>query len=476
MMEATAIVLLVFSIVTYLWAVVGLINPQLVKLPNRLSSVGVWAASFGMLIFGIALLPSPPVDAEIPVTPSLTEPVRPPLVVSSAELLRAFEENEIRAEQMYGGRVLEVTGTINSIEGDAVGDGGFIEFRGGELWTDVQAHYPDGSVLASLSRGQSISVMCRDVDGGNIMGVRLRDCEVPRIGTRSAEAVNEVKDAGIVSSTVGVEVSAASDAPPDTGVDRAPPRVALPEELLQAFDENEVRAQQTYGRQRLQVIGVIDSIEGNSGGFGGFIEFEGGSFLRDVEAHFDDRSVLTELSRAERVTVVCGEVDGGNIMGVRMRDCELSQMEAARVYVAALEANPERVDALFRLSLAQMRAGADNAARESFADLLDAGHPLELNTIHRHTFGDCEGMLTLTNASVSFRSPQEDGLDHRFDVPLDEIVETGMRDESLLIRAPSAEHVEKNEMDSKNWTFRFDAWDANTEIVSLISGHLSAGP
>ena len=129
---------------------------------------------------------------------------------------------------------------------------------------------------------------------------------------------------------------------------------------------------------------------------------------------------------------------------------------------------------LFPLSVAQMKSGAHDAARTSFADLLDAGLPIELAATHNHNFGSCDGTFRLTRESVSYRSPRENDPDHRFDVPLDGVVEfesPGGR--FLAIRAPSAEHVEKNEGGSRNWTFRFDVWNANPEIASLIFGYLS---
>ena len=310
-----------------------------------------------------------------------------------------------------------------------------------------------------------------------------------------------------------------------------------PEESLQAFRENEIRAEETYRGQRLQLTGRVGSIQADIWGDGGVIEFRG-DFLRHVEAHFLDGLVLADLSRGQRVTVLCHGVEGESLTaGARLRDCELSQTETgstatvseaedagavsrtadrepgqrmrsrrrrrrrqrkspppntrrratpssmpARTTLrpgstfAALGADPERLEVLFPLSVAQMKTGADSAARESFADLLDAGLPLELAATHDHSFGNCQGTFRLTKESVSYRSPRESNPDHRFDVPLGGVLEAGLRDgKTLRLRARSAEHVEQNEGDSKNWTFRFHAWDANAEIASLIFGYLSGG-
>ena len=420
MTEAAAIVLVVFSIVTFLWAAVGLISPERARLPNRLASVGVWAVSFAMLIFGAALTPDTsdsPVDADAAATPR---------VVSQAELLQSFEKNEVRAEQTYRGRRLQLTGLVGSVEGDVWGNGGFIEFQG-DFLREVEAHFKDRSVLTDLSRHQRVTVVCRTVDGGNIPGVRLRDCELQGMETGGAAAATEGQETGGLNRT-GVRepdgvagTSESSDTSADADV--APPRIVSQGELLQAFEENEVRAEQTYRGQRLRLTGLVGSIEGDALGGGGFIEFQGG-FHQEVEAHFRDRSVLADLSRRQRVTVVCRDMDGGNIPGVRLRDCELSRMEtggaaaaevtvpglvetghslldagfhdaAAIEFAVALQADPERLDVLLPLSVAQLKAGADDATHESFADLLDAGLPLELAATHDHAFGKCEGTFTL---------------------------------------------------------------------------------
>ena len=54
-MTEAAIVLLVFSIAMFLWGVVGMINPELHRVPGRSVSALVWAVSFGMFIVGVAL-------------------------------------------------------------------------------------------------------------------------------------------------------------------------------------------------------------------------------------------------------------------------------------------------------------------------------------------------------------------------------------------------------------------------------------
>ena len=101
------------------------------------------------------------------------------------------------------------------------------------------------------------------------------------------------------------------------------PLVAEVRELLEAFEENEVRAHRIYGDRPIQVTGVVGSIEQGAElfGGGGSILFEDGWF-RKVAARFTNEDPLFALSRRDLVTVLCQDTDGGDL-GVALHDCEL---------------------------------------------------------------------------------------------------------------------------------------------------------
>ena len=148
-------------------------------------------------------------------------------------------------------------------------------------------------------------------------------------------------------------------------------------------------------------------------------------------------------------------------------------MLAVREYLAALDSDPELLDVLFPLAVAQIKTGDYAAAYESFAEFLDAGQPVELAATHNHAFGKCQGTFSLTRKSVSYKSPQKDDPDHWFDVPLQAVVDSRLRgEEYLVIRAPSAEHVQKGKDDSKNWLLIFDLRGENTEVARIASRYI----
>ena len=51
--------LLLVSLAVFVWAVVGLVNPQVAKLPNRIWSVGIWILSLMLAGAGASLSQSP---------------------------------------------------------------------------------------------------------------------------------------------------------------------------------------------------------------------------------------------------------------------------------------------------------------------------------------------------------------------------------------------------------------------------------
>ena len=75
--------LLLVSLAVFVWAVVGLVNPQVAKLPNRISSVGIWILSLVLAGAGASLSPDDPSESEEAAAESASpdppepEPVRP---------------------------------------------------------------------------------------------------------------------------------------------------------------------------------------------------------------------------------------------------------------------------------------------------------------------------------------------------------------------------------------------------------------
>lgn len=95
---------------------------------------------------------------------------------SAADLLKAYDENEVAADQRAKGRVLEVTGTIEDIGTDILG-APYITMAG--RLPSVQAVFNKRfqNYVAGLKKGGRVTVKCRGA--GKLMNVLLQDCRPP---------------------------------------------------------------------------------------------------------------------------------------------------------------------------------------------------------------------------------------------------------------------------------------------------------
>jgi hypothetical protein len=71
------------SIAVFVWAVVGLINPKAARLPNRITSVGIWLLSVALAVMGGSLMTDDPAEpaseefaASAPASPTPPPPPR----------------------------------------------------------------------------------------------------------------------------------------------------------------------------------------------------------------------------------------------------------------------------------------------------------------------------------------------------------------------------------------------------------------
>lgn len=84
-----------------------------------------------------------------------------PLAVSAAELGRAFEANEVAAQQRYGGQALAVTGTIEAIDLDFM-DEPVVRLATDKMFQSVNADFDDedAAAIGALAKGQTVTVVC----------------------------------------------------------------------------------------------------------------------------------------------------------------------------------------------------------------------------------------------------------------------------------------------------------------------------
>lgn len=101
---------------------------------------------------------------------------QPPVSVSAKDLFNAYKENEVSADAEYRDRILIVTGKVTKIAKDVMDDP-YVNLAAGNDFDSVDAHFDKDGGLASLKRGQQVTLRCR---GNNVMlgDPQLADCSV----------------------------------------------------------------------------------------------------------------------------------------------------------------------------------------------------------------------------------------------------------------------------------------------------------
>ncbi|MFJ4288739.1 hypothetical protein ACIP1U_02960 [Cupriavidus sp. NPDC089707] len=109
-----------------------------------------------------------------------TTPTEPPVQVTANELLKAYKENEIAANQKYKGKQLILNARISSIEAGMGEEPYLVLTAGNEFeFSRPQAHLAKGqeAAAATLKKGQQVKLEC--IGNSEVAGTpMLKDCRV----------------------------------------------------------------------------------------------------------------------------------------------------------------------------------------------------------------------------------------------------------------------------------------------------------
>jgi len=101
------------------------------------------------------------------------------VTVSASTIVDDYKNNEVAADEKYKGKVVEVSGTIESIAKDVM-DTMYVTLAGGGEFEmrSVQCYFADSEKdkLASLSKGSRLTVKGRCE--GLMMNVQLKGCTI----------------------------------------------------------------------------------------------------------------------------------------------------------------------------------------------------------------------------------------------------------------------------------------------------------
>ena len=111
------------------------------------------------------------------------EPQPEYIEVTATELIAAYDENEVAADNKYKGQILTVTGVVGSIGKDIVDDA-YVTLKDESSdysFTSVQCYFADDNLddIAGLKEGDRV-VIVGECSGGT-MNVLLKKCDVNSI-------------------------------------------------------------------------------------------------------------------------------------------------------------------------------------------------------------------------------------------------------------------------------------------------------
>jgi 3-oxoacyl-ACP reductase-like protein len=167
-------------------------SPELSPLAGKLLIIGLAAAALSLILIcgrkgeeapaevsverSPAATPAPVVEAAPDPEPERPKP-EPVIAIKASALWAAYEANEVKADDTFKDKKLEVSGKIETIGKDILGDP-YITLGTGQEFSigGVQAVFDrDASKqLAALNKGQAVKVRC--VCDGRLGNVLLKDC------------------------------------------------------------------------------------------------------------------------------------------------------------------------------------------------------------------------------------------------------------------------------------------------------------
>ena len=103
---------------------------------------------------------------------SKSEPTKPEAIkVTATELLKAYNDNKVKADETYKDKNVLLSGTIDTIGKDIM-DYPYVTLKAGDMIYSIQVYFTDAenSKLGSLKKGQKITVLGKCTGSlGNVM-------------------------------------------------------------------------------------------------------------------------------------------------------------------------------------------------------------------------------------------------------------------------------------------------------------------
>ena len=119
-------------------------------------------------------------NKQISVSNENKKQMEPELSISATELLNAYEENEVKADKMYKGKIVEVNGIVDGIDSD-IDDKAIVRLSDGDEFSfyTVSCRIDDDNQdrACELKKGQNVTIV--GVADGEVIGKPyIKDCKI----------------------------------------------------------------------------------------------------------------------------------------------------------------------------------------------------------------------------------------------------------------------------------------------------------
>ena len=106
--------------------------------------------------------------------------MEPELSISATELINAYKENEVKADKMYKGKIVEVNGIVDGVDSD-IDDKAIVSLSDGDEFSFYNVHcYIDDEnqdKACELEKGQNVTIVGK-ADGECIGFPYIKDCKI----------------------------------------------------------------------------------------------------------------------------------------------------------------------------------------------------------------------------------------------------------------------------------------------------------
>lgn len=168
----------------YCGAVLPVKSPERAAAGKRTSAIGCGTAAIITLLLMVvgwlaATMPRN-TTTQPPVVASNATPVEMPRAAETvATLVEAYEANALRADSLYKGAVVDVTGVVTDIGTEILGSPYVVLGADRNSVFGVQAVFArdQKSALLNLSKGQRVTIRC--TLSGKLLNIVGRDCSFP---------------------------------------------------------------------------------------------------------------------------------------------------------------------------------------------------------------------------------------------------------------------------------------------------------